>query len=71
MTHIYEYECVEVCACAASRKTEECNVSYIWWQKRWREKKSAETRTMFIHEYLENHVLYKYETILISFLHVM
>ena len=60
-----------MCACAASRKTEECNCSVRMMVKRWWNKKNTETRAMCIYEYLVNHIFNKYEIILISFLHVM
>ena len=27
VTHVCEYECMELCVCTASRKTDECNCS--------------------------------------------
>ena len=63
-THMWAWVCVRVCACTTSRRTEE------WW-KRWWDRKSGETCVICIYEYLVNHILDKYETILILFLRVI
>ena len=68
MTHIYEYERVGVCACTASRKTDEynCSVDSVVWAKR-----VARRVQMCIDEDLVNHILNKSEAILISIVSVI
>ena len=65
MTHICEYECMEVCVCIASRKTGECNCSVSGVVIDGETKRMLRCVQMYIDEDPANHLLKKPKTILI------
>ena len=66
MTHVCEYECVEVCVYTASRKTDECNcVPWECVMEDGETKRVLRRVQMYIDEDPGNRLLYKSKTILI------